>query len=74
MKELIEKGKTCKHNILTHVLGYHKEDHVRHIVHLAIASAALSIAITTLCKVARIHHDVKRLEHDVEPHKKHHLI
>ena len=50
MKELIEKGKTCKHDILTHVLGYHKEDHVRHIVHLAIASAALSIAITTLCK------------------------
>lgn len=60
--------------ILEHFLGHHKEDHIRHIVHLGIASAVLGLAITTICKLACIHHDVKKLERDLEPHKKHHLL
>ncbi len=65
MKELIE-GKECRgHELLCHLLGQHKEDYTRHIVHLALASAVLGLAITTLTRVCRIHRDVKRLEKDL---------
>lgn len=65
MKELIEEKECRGHELLCHLLGHHKEDHARHIVHLAIASAVLGLAITTLVRVCHIHHDVKRLEKDL---------
>lgn len=65
MKELIE-GKECRgHELLCHLLGHHKEDYARHIVHLTIASAVLGVAITNLVHLCRIRHDVKRLKKDL---------
>ncbi len=65
MKELIE-GKECRgRELVEHFLGHHKEDHIRHIVHLSIASAVLGLAITNLVHLCRIRHDVKRLKKDL---------
>lgn len=68
MKERLERleGKECRgRELVEHFLGHHKEDHVRHIVHLALTSAILGLAVSTMVHVCRIRHDVRHLEKDL---------
>lgn len=70
-EELHEEGREMlEHAMCPH---YHTVKKYVRLGHLAIAAATFGMAIAAVCKLGKIHHDVKVLERDLG-HRKHHLL